>query len=157
MLLPFFDKKNKEAGIDEAGRGCYAGPVFAAAAMLPKDFHHPLLNDSKKLTEKQRNLLRPVIEKEAICFAVEKIDHEEIDRINILQATFKAMHHCVERLSVRPDLLLVDGNRFKPFPMILHKCVVGGDGKYASIAAASVLASEPLARPVNCDGAMGEV
>ena len=81
MLLPFFDKKNKEAGIDEAGRGCYAGPVFASAVILPKDFHHPLLNDSKKLTEKQRNLLRPVIEKEAICFAVEKIDHEEIDKI----------------------------------------------------------------------------
>ena len=129
-----------EAGVDEAGRGCYAGPVVAAAVILPKDFQHPLLNDSKKLSEKQRDELRPVIEKEAISFAVSSTDNEEIDRINILQATYKAMHQSIHQLSIQPQLLLIDGNRFKPFPNISHHCIVKGDGKYTSIAAASILA-----------------
>lgn len=140
MIKPFFKKGQTEAGIDEAGRGCYAGPVFAAAVILPPDFRHPLLNDSKQLTAKKRQLLRPLIEKECICFSVCKTDHEEIDRINILQATFKAMHGCVEQLKVRPDLLLIDGNRFRPYLFMAHRCIVGGDGLYASIAAASILA-----------------
>ena len=140
MLQSYFHPKLIEAGIDEAGRGCYAGPVVAAAVILPKDFHHPLLNDSKKLSEKQRDLLRPVIEKEALSYAVSMVSHEEIDKINILQASFKAMHECVDQLSIKPELLLVDGNRFKPYPFISHQCVIKGDGKFASIAAASILA-----------------
>jgi ribonuclease HII len=140
MLERYFDIAKSEAGVDEAGRGCYAGPVVAAAVILPKDFQHPLLNDSKKLSEKQRDELRPVIEKEAICFAVSFIDNEEIDRINILQATYKAMHQSIHQLSVQPELLLIDGNRFKPFPNISHHCIIKGDGKYTSIAAASILA-----------------
>jgi ribonuclease HII len=140
MLQSYFHAKLIEAGIDEAGRGCYAGPVVAAAVILPKDFHHPLLNDSKKLSEKQRDLLRPVIEKEALAYAVSMVSHEEIDKINILQASFKAMHECVDQLSIKPELLLVDGNRFKPYPFISHQCVIKGDGKFASIAAASILA-----------------
>ena len=129
-----------EAGCDEAGRGAYAGPVFAAAVILPKDFHHPLLNDSKKLTEKNRDLLRPIIEKEAICFGVEKVTNEEIDKINILQASFKAMHLSIDQLTISPELLLIDGNRFKKYKQIPHQCIVKGDGKYSAIAAASVLA-----------------
>jgi ribonuclease HII len=140
MLKPFFKIGQTEAGIDEAGRGCYAGPVFAAAVILPPDFHHPMLNDSKQLSQRKRELLRPLIEQESICHAVCKIDHTEIDRINILQATYNAMHGCIEKLTVQPDLLLVDGNRFRPYLFIAHRCIVGGDGTYASIAAASILA-----------------
>ncbi|MFN6294592.1 MAG: ribonuclease HII [Bacteroidota bacterium] len=140
MLAPFFQDTYLEAGLDEAGRGCYAGPVFAAAVILPKDFHHPLLNDSKQLKEKQRDTLRPIIEKEAISFAVSQISHEEIDQINILKASIKAMHQAVTLLKKKPGLLLVDGNRFIPFKKIPHQCFVKGDGRFASIAAASILA-----------------
>lgn len=140
MLFQFFQNRIKEAGLDEAGRGCFAGPVFAAAVVLPYDFYHPLLNDSKQLTEKERDLLRPVIEKESIDFAVSAIDNDEIDIINILQASFKAMHFSIDKLLLIPGLLLVDGNRFKPYTNIPHECIIKGDGKYASIAAASVLA-----------------
>ncbi len=139
-LLPFFEEGKLEAGCDEAGRGCLAGPVVAAAVILPPDFHHPLLNDSKQLTEKQRELLRPVIEREAISWAVARVDPEEIDRINILRASFLAMHRAIARLDPQPDLLLIDGNRFDRHPTIRHVCVVGGDARYRSIAAASVLA-----------------
>lgn len=140
MLQPFFKKNRIEAGIDEAGRGCYAGPVFAAAVILPEKFRHPLLNDSKKLKKEERDLLRPIIEEQAICWKVAMIDNEEIDRINILQATYAAMHQCVSSLSVIPEHLLIDGNRFRPHQSISHDCIVQGDGIYASIAAASVLA-----------------
>lgn len=140
MLQPFLYESKIEAGLDEAGRGCYAGPVFAAAVILPKDFHHPLLNDSKLLSEKNRNELRPVIEKESIAFGVASVDNDEIDIINILQASFKAMHLAIEKLHVTPEWLLIDGNRFKPYKTIKHDCIVKGDGKYASIAAASILA-----------------
>jgi len=140
MLLPFFDQNQLEAGLDEAGRGCYAGPVFAAAVILPVDFFHPLLNDSKQLKEKDRNLLRAIIEKESIAFAVASVSNKEIDKINILQASFKAMHLSLDKLNTQPQLLLVDGNRFKPYKNISHQCIVKGDGKYASIAAASILA-----------------
>lgn len=140
MLLPFFQQILTEAGLDEAGRGCYAGPVCAAAVILPAGFYHPLLNDSKQLKEEERNLLRPVIEKESIAYAVSFVDNNEIDTINILQASFKAMHLSLDSLTIRPGLLLIDGNRFKPYNNIPHECVVQGDGKYASIAAASILA-----------------
>ena len=140
MLAPFFQDTYLEAGLDEAGRGCYAGPVFAAAVILPKDFHHPLLNDSKQLKEKQRDTLRPIIEKEAISFAVSQISHEEIDQINILKASIKAMHQAITLLKKKPGLLLVDGNRFIPYKKIPHQCFVKGDGRFASIAAASILA-----------------
>jgi ribonuclease HII len=139
MLLPYFNKDIIEAGIDEAGRGCYAGPVFAAAVILPKDFYHPLLNDSKQLKEAERDLLRPIIEKEAIDFAVSQVCNEQIDQINILQATFKAMHQAVDSLKLIPQFLLVDGNRFK-MHSIAHQCVIEGDAIYTSIAAASILA-----------------
>lgn len=140
MLLPFFHEHLTEAGVDEAGRGCYAGPVYAAAVILPTTFFHPLLNDSKKLTAAQRNLLRPIIEKESIAFAVAAVDNHIIDRVNILQASFLAMHQAIDQLTILPERLLIDGNRFKPYKNIIHQCVVKGDGKYASIAAASVLA-----------------
>lgn len=140
MLLSFYQDKLTEAGCDEAGRGCYAGPVFAAAVILPKDFHHPLLNDSKQLSEKLRDELRPVIEKEAISFAVASIDNEEIDQINILKASFKAMHLALDLLKKRPQLLLIDGNRFVTYKKIPHQCFVKGDSRFASIAAASILA-----------------
>ena len=140
MLQAYLYKTKTEAGLDEAGRGCYAGPVFAAAVILPKDFFHPLLNDSKQLTEKQREELRQVIEKEAIDFAVASVDNEEIDVINILQASFKAMHLALDKLKKSPQLLLVDGNRFRPYKEIKHRCIIKGDGIYASIAAASILA-----------------
>lgn len=140
MLQSYLYKTKTEAGLDEAGRGCYAGPVFAAAVILPKDFHHPLLNDSKKLSEKQRDLLRPIIEKESIEYAVASVCNETIDNINILQASFRAMHLALDQLKKKPDLLLVDGNRFRPYGEIKHKCVIEGDGIYASIAAASILA-----------------
>ena len=140
MLAPFLYSHFVEAGLDEAGRGCYAGPVFAAAVVLPKDFYHPLLNDSKQLNEKQRDLLRPIIEKESIAFAVASVDNETIDKINILQASFTAMHLSIDQLKITPEFLLIDGNRFKVYPNIPHQCIVKGDGKYASIAAASILA-----------------
>lgn len=140
MLLPFFQNKLLEAGIDEAGRGCYAGPVFAAAVILPKNFFHPDLNDSKQVTAAKRELLRPIIEKESIAWAVASVDNEEIDSINILQATYKAMHLAVKKLRTRPELLLIDGNRFKKYPTIPHECIIKGDSLYASIAAASILA-----------------
>lgn len=140
MLAPFLDKTKTEAGVDEAGRGCYAGPVFAAAVILPKDFYHPLLNDSKQVNEKNRDILRPIIEKESISFAVAFVDNHEIDSINILQASFKAMHLAIEQLHILPQQLLIDGNRFKLYPNIKHQCIIKGDGIYASIAAASILA-----------------
>ena len=140
MLQPFFYKSKTEAGVDEAGRGCYAGPVYAAAVILPKDFFHPLLNDSKQLTEKERDVLRPVIEKESICYSVASVDNDEIDCINILQASFKAMHLALDTLKKQPQHILVDGNRFRPYKDIRHRCIIKGDGLYASIAAASVLA-----------------
>lgn len=139
-LAPFYEQHLIEAGCDEAGRGCLAGPVCAAAVILPHDFYHPLLNDSKKMSEAHRNLLRPIIEQEAIAFAVSFVDHLEIDRINILRASFKAMHKALDKLSVRPQSLLIDGNRFVPYKKIPHHCMIKGDGRFASIAAASILA-----------------
>lgn len=129
-----------EAGCDEAGRGCLAGPVFAAAVILPKDFSNSLLNDSKKLTEKQRLYLKEVVEKEALEWAVAQLDQTIIDEINILNASIQSMHLAVDQLNLRPQLLLIDGNRFKPYDNIQHRCFVKGDGKFASIAAASILA-----------------
>jgi ribonuclease HII len=140
MLQSYLQKELIEAGLDEAGRGCYAGPVFAAAVILPLGFNHPLLNDSKQLKERERDLLRPIIEKESIAYAVAAVDNVEIDSINILQASYKAMHLSLDKLSITPQLLLVDGNRFKPYKSIPHHCIIKGDGKYASIAAASILA-----------------
>lgn len=140
MLLPYFEPDRIEAGCDEAGRGCLAGAVFAAAVILPPDFKNDDLNDSKQLSEKKRYLLRPVIEKEAIAWAVGVVSAEEIDRINILKASFLAMHRAVEQLKVKPEHLLIDGNRFTPYPGISHTTVIKGDGKYLSIAAASILA-----------------
>ena len=140
MLLPFYQQELLEAGCDEAGRGCLAGPVFAAAVILPKDFHHSLLNDSKQLNEAQRKQLRTEIETQALAFAVAQVDHEEIDRINILQASFLAMHRALDQLKSRPEMILVDGNRFKKYRDLPHQCIVKGDGKYFSIAAASILA-----------------
>jgi len=126
--------------VDEAGRGCFAGPVFAAAVVLPKGFHHPLLNDSKLLTEKQRDLLRPIIESESVEWSVASVPSPEIDRINILQASFKAMHLALNGLKTKPKFLLIDGNQFKPYQGASYKCIVKGDSTYASIAAASILA-----------------
>lgn len=140
MLLPFLDENEIEAGCDEAGRGCLCGPVFAAAVILPHDFHNELLNDSKQLTERQRYALREVVEREAVAFSVASVSNEEIDRINILNASILAMHRALDLLQVRPTSVLVDGNRFKPYGDIAHRTIVKGDGKYASIAAASVLA-----------------
>ena len=140
QLLSFLNENLIEAGCDEAGRGPLAGPVFAAAVILPKDFCHPLLNDSKKMTEKAREILRPIIEKEAVAWAVEEVSAEEIDTINILNASIAGMQRAVRRLSVKPEFLLIDGNRFKPFDDYKYQCVVKGDATYASIAAASVLA-----------------
>ena len=139
-LLNFLHSDLVEAGCDEAGRGPLAGPVFAAAVILPKDFHHPLLNDSKKMTEKARETLRPIIEREAIAWAVEEVSAEEIDTINILNASIAGMQRAVRRLSVKPEFLLIDGNRFKPFDGYEYQCIVKGDAKFTSIAAASVLA-----------------
>lgn len=139
-LLNYLHAGRIEAGCDEAGRGPLAGSVFAAAVILPEDFHHPLLNDSKKMTEKARDMLRPIIEAEAVAWAVEEITAEEIDTINILNASITGMQRAVRRLSVKPEFLLIDGNKFKPFDGYEYQCVVKGDGKFASIAAASVLA-----------------
>jgi ribonuclease HII len=140
MLLPYHQTGRVEAGCDEAGRGCLAGPVVAAAVVLPADFYHPLLNDSKQLTEKQRLLLRGIIEQEAVSWAVARVESEEIDQINILNASFAAMHRSLDQFDQVPDFILIDGNRFKRYRQVEHLCVVKGDGKYASIAAASVLA-----------------
>lgn len=139
-LLNFLNENLVEAGCDEAGRGPLAGPVFAAAVILPKDFRHPLLNDSKKMTEKARNTLRAIIEKEAVAFSVVSLSAEEIDAMNILNASIEGMRRAVTRLSVRPEFLLVDGNRFKPVGGLPYRCIVKGDAKFAPIAAASVLA-----------------
>ncbi len=140
MLQAYYQNQLTEAGCDEAGRGCLAGPVFAAAVILPLDFYHPLLNDSKQLTEEERYELRPVIQEQAISFAVASCCNKQIDRINILWAAVKSMHLAVKQLNPQPQLLLIDGNRFKPFKKIPHKCIIQGDGLYASIAAASILA-----------------
>ncbi len=139
-LLPYMNSNEIEAGCDEAGRGCLAGAVYAAAVILPKDFYHPLLNDSKKLTAKQREELRPIIEREAIAWGVCAVSPEEIDKINILKASIIGMHRALDLLKVRPTSILVDGNKFYNYNETPHTCVVKGDGKYASIAAASILA-----------------
>ncbi|MEA1876408.1 MAG: ribonuclease HII [Bacteroidota bacterium] len=139
-LLPYLIPGRIEAGCDEAGRGCLAGPVFAAAVILPEGFLHPLLDDSKKLSEKKRVLLREVIEKEAIAWAVADVSPKKIDEINILNASIQAMHKAIQALSRKPEALLIDGHRFKPYPGIPHSCEIKGDGRFLSIAAASVLA-----------------
>ncbi len=140
LPLKFQDQLLPEAGCDEAGRGCLAGPVVAAAVILPDDFEHPLLNDSKQLTEKQRLLLKDYIETHAAAFAVAFVSPKEIDDINILQASILAMHRALDKLKTRPKHIIVDGNKFNPYQKIKHTCVIKGDSKYASIAAASVLA-----------------
>ncbi|MCC5918886.1 MAG: ribonuclease HII [Cryomorphaceae bacterium] len=140
MLSRFSSEEILEAGCDEAGRGCLAGPVVAAAVILPPDFHHPLLDDSKKLSEKNREMLRPIIESEAIAWEVALCTPAEVDRLNILWASVEAMHRAVRGLVVRPDVLLIDGNRFKPYDDIPHHCMVKGDGRFLAIAAASILA-----------------
>lgn len=140
MLLSHYQDELLEAGCDEAGRGCLAGPVFAAAVILPPKFRHPLLNDSKQLTAADRDKLRKVIEKKALYYAVASVDHAEIDKINILKASFKAMHLALEQLTQQPEFIIVDGNRFYAYGQTPFACIVQGDGKYASIAAASILA-----------------
>lgn len=140
MLKSSFTKNKIEAGCDEVGRGCLAGPVVAAAVILPKKFKHPLLNDSKQLKKADRDQLQEEIKQAAISWAVAEVSHEEIDQINILNASFKAMHLALDQLQTRPQLLLIDGNRFKPYQQIEHKCIIKGDAKFLSIAAASVLA-----------------
>ena len=139
-LLPYMEEGRTEAGCDEAGRGPLAGPVYAAAVILPPDFRHPLLNDSKQMSRKARETLRPIIEREALAWAVVPVEAEEIDRINILKASITGMQRAVRRLKLRPDFLLIDGNRFSPIDGIPFATVVHGDATYASIAAASVLA-----------------
>lgn len=140
FVLQHFDSAKTICGVDEAGRGCIAGPVVAAAVILPKDFRHPFLNDSKQLNVRQRNELRTVIEANAVAFGVGIIDNNIIDDINILQATYRAMHAAVGQLASLTELLIIDGNRFKPYPGITHQTIIKGDGKYMEIAAASVLA-----------------
>lgn len=140
MLKPYLIAHRVEAGCDEAGRGCLAGPVTAAAVILPEGFKHELLNDSKQLTERQRDLLRPIIEREAVAWAVAMVSPEEIDRINILNASITAMHRAIDQLRVRPEALLIDGNRFRPYQDIPHTTIVKGDATMMSIAAASILA-----------------
>ena len=140
MLKNYLYKNKIEAGCDEAGRGCLAGAVYAAAVILPPDFSCELLNDSKKIKEKDRYKLRNIIEKEALAWAIGVVDEKEIDKINILNASFLAMHRAVDQLPLRPEQLLIDGNRFKPYPGIEHDCIIKGDGKYMAIAAASILA-----------------
>jgi len=140
MLLSFYTKDTVEAGCDEAGRGCLSGPVVAAAVILPPNFKNDILNDSKLLSEKKRNLLRPIIEKEALAWGVGIVDHKEIDDINILNASFLAMHRALDQLLIRPQKIIIDGNRFNAYKDIPHDCIVKGDSKYFSIAAASVLA-----------------
>jgi ribonuclease HII len=140
MLLSNFSGFKLEAGCDEAGRGCLAGPVYAASVILPPDFSNSLLNDSKQLSEKKRYQLREIIIKEAISYSVAFASAEEIDQMNILQASFLAMHRAIEKLNTLPEFLVIDGNRFKPFKHINHQCIVKGDSKYLNIAAASILA-----------------
>lgn len=140
MLKSYFVYDLIEAGCDEAGRGCLAGPVMAAAVILPKDFSDDLLRDSKKLTSRQRYFLRPQIEQKALAWAVASVNPDKIDEINILNASFLAMHKAISKLKMVPQLLLIDGNRFTPYPDIPHQCIIRGDDKYFSIAAASVLA-----------------
>ncbi|MFD2571371.1 ribonuclease HII [Spirosoma soli] len=140
MLKSFYNADVLEAGLDEVGRGCLAGPVVAAAVILPQNYTHAILNDSKQLTRLQRETLRKDIERDALAWAVAEVSHEDIDRINILKASFLAMHRAVDALTTRPEHLLVDGNRFVPYPMIPHTCIVKGDAHFLSIAAASVLA-----------------
>lgn len=139
-LLPFYNKNTIEAGCDEAGRGCLAGPVFAAAVILPNDFENALLNDSKKLSEKQRLQLRPIVEEQALAWAVVAVDNKEIDEVNILNASFLAMNRAVEKLEQKPEHLLIDGNRFRTKSKIPYTCMIKGDGRFYSIAAASILA-----------------
>ncbi|MFD2966623.1 ribonuclease HII [Sphingobacterium bambusae] len=140
MLISTYQQQFIEAGCDEAGRGCLAGPVFAAAVIFPADYCNPLLNDSKQLSEKKRMALRPIIEQEALAFAVASVSAEEIDSINILNASYLAMHRALDMLKTPAAYIIVDGNRFKPYNNIPHECIVKGDGKYLSIAAASILA-----------------
>jgi len=140
MLKPFMYIGKLEAGCDEAGRGCLAGPVFAAAVILPADFSNPDLNDSKQLSEKKRYLLRPIIEKEAISIGIANASPEEIDSLNILRASILAMHRAIDALKIHPEHLLIDGNRFHPYPNTNHTTIIKGDTKYMSIAAASILA-----------------
>lgn len=140
MLKSNYSKFKLEAGTDEAGRGCLAGPVVAAAVILPANFKHELLNDSKQLTEKQRQLLRPIIEKEALAYGITYVYQQKIDKINILNASILAMHYAIEKLKITPEFIIVDGNKFKNFNNIPHQTIVKGDSKYLSIAAASVLA-----------------
>ncbi len=135
-----YTKHDLEVGTDEAGRGCLAGPVVAAAVILPKNFSHPFLNDSKKLTEKQRSLLRPIIEEYAISFGVGVVDEKQIDTVNILQASILAMHKSIDAMQIKPEFIIVDGNKFNSYKDIPHQTIVKGDGKYMNIAAASVLA-----------------
>lgn len=139
-LKKYFIKGKLEAGCDEAGRGCLAGPVVAAAVILPQNFKLELLNDSKQLSEKQRNYLAPLIKEKALTYGIGVVDHTEIDRINILNASFEAMHRAIRALNQPPELLLIDGNRFNPFPGVPHQCIIKGDAKFLAIAAASVLA-----------------
>lgn len=140
MLKSNYSDFTYETGTDEAGRGCLSGPVVAAAVILPKDFTHPYLNDSKQLSEKRRKELRPIIEQEAIAFGVSFIDHEEVDELNVLQASLEGMHRAIDALKTAPEFIIVDGNKFKPYKDIPHQTIVKGDAKYLSIAAASVLA-----------------
>jgi ribonuclease HII len=140
LLKLFYQTERIEAGCDEAGRGCLAGPVFAAAVILPEGFYHEKLNDSKLVTEEDRYELRIYIEKHAISYQVASVDHEEIDRINILNASFKAMHLAIEKLQTKAKFLIIDGNRFTKYKRIPHQCIIKGDSEYASIAAASILA-----------------
>ncbi|MDB5243263.1 MAG: ribonuclease [Spirosoma sp.] len=140
MLKAYYNADVTEAGLDEVGRGCLAGPVVAAAVILPPDYAHPVLNDSKQLSAKQRERVKTDIERDALAWVVAEVSHQEIDRINISRASFMAMHRAVNALNTRPGHLLVDGNRFVPYPMIPHTCIIKGDGQYLSIAAASVLA-----------------
>jgi ribonuclease HII len=140
LLQNYYHKNKLEAGCDEAGRGCYAGPVFAAAVILPQKFNHPLLNDSKQVKEKDRLLLRDYIIKKAKCYSIASVNSIEIDEINILKASIKAMHLAIDGLKTKPNFLLIDGNRFYPYKKIDHECIIKGDEKFASIAAASILA-----------------
>lgn len=140
MLEPYYNHDLLEAGCDEAGRGCLAGSVFAAAVILPRDYKNAGLNDSKKLTAKKRYALREQIERDALAWAVGEVKPEEIDKVNILHASFLAMHRAIAQLQVAPEALIIDGNRFDPYPGLPHTCIVKGDGKYLSIAAASILA-----------------
>ena len=139
-MLKHFPSDRIIAGCDEAGRGCLAGPVVAAAVILPKGFKNIILNDSKVLSKKKRNALRHIIEKEAITWAIGIVSPAKIDKINILNASFLAMHRAIDNLAIKSELLIIDGNRFNPYPEIPHKCIIKGDGKFMSIAAASVLA-----------------